>query len=535
MDPDPAPETVSAPSSTPSPAPSSSAASSAPSSARSSSSILTAPLALASSARHSLAGPSGPALYRGILGSVLLTLGGFGAGSLPVDGGPAVAVGLLGFTFGHGEVLALALCWIGVALLFTAWLALGPRAFSGRLPTRDAVWATALWSLPLLPAVPLFSRDAWSYLAQGAMTAAGVDPYEFGPEANPGPFTDEVSPDWQSTATPYGPLHLLLMRIVVVVSGGHPAVGIVILRLAVFAALAALAALLVMAARRTGVDAGAAVWLACASPLSVIHLAGGLHNEIFPLVACLGAVVLTLDGRRAWAGAAIGIAVAFKATAVIVAPFLLWIALSRRREDPAVTRPVVRALGDTALAAAIAVAVLGLATVASGTGIGWFDAIAVSDRVINYLSAPTAAAHLFHAVTDSPGFEDVLAVSRQVGRVVLAVVLVAVWWRHRRDRMTALRGIMLALLAFVVLNSLAWPWYYVWVAAFWMLARPGPRATTAAVGMTVFLVMAIGPNGSTSLYSPVLSGIAVLASLAVAWWWWRATGRVRTPSPERAG
>ena len=490
---------------------------------------------LTSSARSALSGPSGPALYRGMLGSALLTLGGFGAGALPVDGGPAAAVGLLGFTFGHGEVLALALCWIGVALLFTAWLALGPRAVSGRLPTRDAVWATALWSLPSLPAVPMFSRDAWSYLAQGAMTAAGVDPYEVGPEANPGPFTDEVSPDWRSTATPYGPLHLLLMRIVVAVSGGHPAVGIVILRVAVLAALAALTVVLVMAARRTGVDAGAAVWLACASPLSVIHLAGGLHNEIFPLVACLGAVVLALDGRRAWAGAAIGIAVAFKATAVIVAPFLLWIALTRRREDPSVTRPVVRALGDTALAAAIAVAVLGLATVASGTGIGWFDAIAVSDRVINYLSAPTAAAHLFHAVTDSPGFEDVLAVSRQVGRVVLAVVLVAVWWRHRRDRMTALRGIMLALLAFVVLNSLAWPWYYVWVAAFWMLARPGPRATTAAVGMTVFLVMAIGPNGSTSLYSPVLSGIAVLASLAVAWWWWRATRRVRTPSPERAG
>ncbi|MFN3602139.1 MAG: polyprenol phosphomannose-dependent alpha 1,6 mannosyltransferase MptB [Dietzia sp.] len=488
-----------------------------------------------SSGRSALTGPSGPALYRGILGSVLLTLGGFGAGALPVDGGPAVAVGLLGFTFGHGGVLALALCWIGVALLVTAWLALGPRAFAGRLPTRDAIWATALWSLPLLPAVPMFSRDAWSYLAQGAMTAAGVDPYEFGPEANPGPFTDEVSPDWRSTATPYGPLHLLLMRVVVGMSGGHPAVGIFILRLAVLAALAALTALVVMAARRTGVDAGAAVWMACASPLAVIHLAGGLHNEIFPLVACLGAVVLALDGRRGWAGAAIGIAVAFKATAVIVAPFLLWIALSRRREDTGVTRPVIRALGDTALAAGAAAAVLGLATLVSGAGFGWVNAIAVSDRVINYLSAPTAAAHLVHAVIDSPGFEDVLAVSRQVGRVVLAVVLVAVWWLHRRDRMTAVRGIMLALLAFVLLNSLAWPWYHVWVAAFWVLARPGPRATTAAVAATVFLVLAIGPNGSTSLYSPALAGIAVLGSLTVAWWWWRTTRGIRTPSPERAG
>ena len=505
---------------------------SAPSS--SSSKIIAGTTSLVDSARSALTGPSGPALRRGVLGSALLTLGGFGAGALPMDGGPAAAVGLLGFTFGHGEMLALALCWIGIALLFTAWLALGPRAFSGRLPTRDAVWATALWSLPLLPSIPMFSRDAWSYLAQGAMTAAGVDPYEYGPEANPGPFSAEVSPDWQTTATPYGPLHLLLMRIIVGMSGGHPSVGIILLRLSVLSALAALTALIVIAARRTGVDAAAAVWLACASPLSVVHLSGGLHNEIFPLVACLAAVVLTLDGRRGWAGVAIGLAVAFKATAVIVAPFLLWIALARRREDPATSRPVLRALGDTALAAAAAAVVFGLATLASGTGTGWLDAISVSDRVINYLSAPTAAAHLIHAVTDSAGFEDILAVSRQAGRVALALSLVAIWWLHRRDRRTAIRGIMLALVAFVVLNSLAWPWYHVWVAAFWVLARPGPRATTVAVALNVFLVMAIGPNGSTSLYSPALVGIAVLGSVVAGWWWW-ATAGIRTPSPERAG
>src|SRR5699024_8225076 len=152
----------------------------------------------------------GPALWRGIVGSVVLTVAGFGVGAVPVDGGPAVALGLPGLTFGHGATLAMALCWLGVALLVTSWLALGPRAVAGRLPVRDGAWATALWSLPMLPAIPLFSRDAWSYLAQGAMTGAGVDPYEFGPDANPGPFTTEVSPDWQSTPTPYGPLHLSL-------------------------------------------------------------------------------------------------------------------------------------------------------------------------------------------------------------------------------------------------------------------------------------------------------------------------------------
>lgn len=492
------------------------------------------------SARAALSGPSGPALRRGVLGSALLTLGGYGAGALPVDGGPAAAIGMPGYTFGHGAVLALVLCWAGVALLATSWLALGPRAVSGRLPTRDAVWATALWSAPLLPALPLFSRDAWSYLAQGAMAAAGVSPYEYGPEASPGAFTDEVSPDWRSTVTPYGPLHLMLMRGVVALSGGDPTVGVLVLRVAVLAALAALTALVVAAARRAGVDAGAAVWAACASPLAIVHLSGGLHNEIFPLVACVAAVVLALDGRRVGAGAAIGAAVAVKATAVVVAPFLLWILLARRRRSGG-GRPVTRAWADTALAGTVAAAVLAAVTLASGTGSGWLHAIAVSDRVVNYLSLPTAVAHLVYGASGSPGFEDVLAAARDGGRVVLAVTLVAVWWVHRRDTHAALRGIVVALLAFVLLNSLAWPWYHVWVAGFWVLARPGRGATTAAVAAVVFLVLAIGPNGSTSLYSPALAGAAVLAAAATAWWWRRATtgadatpAGVRTPSPARA-
>lgn len=502
------------------------------------------PAATSRSARAALSGPSGPALWLGTLGSVLLALAGFGVGALPVDGGPAAALGLPGLTFGHGALLAMVLCWAGVALLVLSWLSLGPRAVAGRLPVRDGAWATALWSLPMMPAVPLFSRDAYSYLAQGAMTAAGVDPYAYGPDANPGAFTTEVSADWQTTPTPYGPLHLLLMRIVVALTGGHPGVGVLILRVLVLVSLAAMLALIVAAARRVGVDAGAAVWMAGASPLTIVHISGGLHNEVFPLVACLAAVVLTLDRRYAWAGVLVGLAVAFKATAVIVAPFLLWIALDRRRTSRADGRtgrsPLLGAIGDTALAAAVACGVFVLATVASGTGLGWVDAISVSDRVINYLSAPTAVAHLVHSVPGTPGFADILAVARDVGRVVLALSLVAVWWFSRRDTLTALRGILVGLLVFVVLNSLAWPWYHVWVTAFWFLGRPSPRATTAAVGVTLFLVMAIGPNGSTSLYSPGIMVAAIVASLAASWWWWRATadsrsGTLRTPSPERAG
>src|SRR5699024_5221432 len=150
--------------------------------------------------------------------------------------------------------------------------------------------------------------------------------------------------------------------------------GILILRVLTLIGVAVMLVLIVAAARRVGVDAGAAVWMAGASPLTVIHPAGGLHNEVVPPAARPAAVALTLDRRYAWAGVVAGLAVAFKATAVLVAPFLLWIAVAHRRGSPAGgagMRPVVGAIADTARAAAVAAVVFVLATFASGTGFGW--------------------------------------------------------------------------------------------------------------------------------------------------------------------
>src|SRR5699024_7505323 len=240
-----------------------------------------------------------------------------------------------------------------------------------------------------------------------------------GAEANPGPFTDEVWQDWRTTTAPYGPLHVLLMRGIVTVTGENPSVGIIVLRMVVLAALAGLVALVIALARRTGVATGAAVWMGCASPLTIVHLVGGLHNEVFPLLACLLAVLLAVDGRAAGAGVTLGLAVAVKVNAVLVAPFLLWILLARRRRDPAVARPVARALADTALAAVAAGAAFALTTLAAGLGVGWLGALSVSDRIINYLSVPTAAAHLVHAVT-GPGLEDGLSATGSGGGGLLA-------------------------------------------------------------------------------------------------------------------
>ena len=69
---------------------------------------------------------------------------------------------------------------------------------------------TGFWLAPLLLSVPLFSRDTYSYLAQGALLRDGLDPYAVGPIENQNSLLDNVSPIWTTTTAPYGPAFILV-------------------------------------------------------------------------------------------------------------------------------------------------------------------------------------------------------------------------------------------------------------------------------------------------------------------------------------
>ncbi len=51
-----------------------------------------------------------------------------------------------------------------------------PGAPLGRLG-----WILALWILPMLAIAPIFSRDVYSYAAQGEMVTRHLNPYHNGP------------------------------------------------------------------------------------------------------------------------------------------------------------------------------------------------------------------------------------------------------------------------------------------------------------------------------------------------------------------
>lgn len=68
----------------------------------------------------------------------------------------------------------------------------------------------AAWTAPLIIAPPLYSRDVYSYLAQGAVALRGFDPYSRGAAVLDLPLRGNVAGLWQETPSPYGPLFLLL-------------------------------------------------------------------------------------------------------------------------------------------------------------------------------------------------------------------------------------------------------------------------------------------------------------------------------------
>ena len=79
--------------------------------------------------------------------------------------------------------------------------------------------ATLLWSAPLLLAPPLFSRDGWSYAAQGTLAHYGISPYEHGPGILVGPVVEGVDPRWLDTPAPYGPVPIVLGDLAAGVTG----------------------------------------------------------------------------------------------------------------------------------------------------------------------------------------------------------------------------------------------------------------------------------------------------------------------------
>ncbi|BBZ13453.1 alpha-(1-_6)-mannopyranosyltransferase A [Mycobacterium branderi] len=457
-----------------------------------------------------------PALLGGG-GAVLITAGGLGAGSTKPHDPLLESLHLSWLRFGHGLVLSSVLLWLGVALMLIAWLRLGRRVIAGVATEYTMVATTGFWLAPLLLSVPVFSRDTYSYLAQGALLRDGLDPYAVGPVDNPNPLLDNVSPIWTITTAPYGPAFILIAKLVTMLVGNHVIAGTMVLRLCMLPGLAMLIWATPRIARHLGADAPTALWICVLNPLVIIHLMGGVHNEMLMVGLMMAGIALTLDRHHVAGITLVAVAVAVKATAGIALPFLVWVwmrDLSARRGY----RSLRAFAAATATSVLIFVAVFAVLSAVARVGLGWLTALAGSVKIINWLTVPTAVANLVHAIGGlffPVNFYAVLQVTRAAGIVIIAVALPLLWWRFRHDDREALTGIAWAMLVVVLFVPAALPWYYTWPLAVVAPLAQSRRAIAAIAGFSTWVMVIFKPDGAHGMYSWVhviiASGCALIA------------------------
>ncbi|MEZ0381419.1 alpha-(1-_6)-mannopyranosyltransferase A [Mycobacterium sp. pW045] len=474
------------------------------------------------------------AAWLGCAGAMLITVGGLGAGSTRIQDPVLESVHLSWLRFGHGLVLSSVLLWTGVAVMLLAWFGLGRRVIDGAATEYTLIATTGFWLAPLLLSVPVFSRDTYSYLAQGALLRDGLDPYQVGPVENPNPLLDDVSPIWAATTAPYGPAFILVAKLVTILVGNNVVVGTMLLRLCMLPGLALLIWAAPQVARRVGGSAPAALYLAVLNPLVIIHLMGGVHNEMLMVGLMVAGIALTLQGRPLAGIGLVALAAAVKATAVIALPFLVWVWMRRLRERRGY--PAAKAFAAAAtISAAIVVAAFAALSALAGVGLGWLTALLAGNvKIINWLTVPTAAANLVHAVGGlvAPiNFYAALHITRISGIVVIALVLPVLWWRSRRDDRAAVTGIAWGMLVVVLFVPAALPWYYTWPLAAAATVVRSPTAIAAIAAASTWIMVIFKPDGSHGMYS----WLHVIGATGCAVFAWYRLSKTAPEVPSPAG
>jgi hypothetical protein len=421
----------------------------------------------------------------GILGSALMALGALGVGWLPISS-PLLEWGVISAlrSTTAGEVLSRVAVFAGVALLLQSWLVLGHDVLDDlERSERRLLAILAIWTAPLLLMPPLFSRDAYSYFAQGQLVLAGLDPYTNGVSALPGWFLTGADPLWAESPTPYGPAFLLLEQGVAALVGSHAYTGAILFRLVALAGVGLLAVYVPRLAHAHGIDPPKALWLGVLNPLVLMHFVAGAHNDALMVGLMVAGLTMAIERHPIVGVALIGLAGAVKPIALVVLPFagLLW--AGTRASWP-------RRLLAWARSAIIVLAVFAALSLLVGVGLGWVTSLSTPGTVRTWLSPPTALGMGLGAVLDVVGLGTVDgAISFFRAIAMVAGGLIGIWLAVRPEGRSPVRGAALALLAIVALGPVVQPWYLLWVLP--LIAAVGLTGGQLRLAMLVTAVLVI--------------------------------------------
>ena len=446
----------------------------------------------------------------GATGTVLMGIGALGAGARPVVQDPTFGVRLLNLP-SRIQTVSLTMTTTGAVMMALAWLMLGRFALGKRRMSRGDLDRTlALWTLPLLIAPPMYSKDVYSYLAQSQISLQGLDPYKVGPASGLGlghVFTLSVPSLWRETPAPYGPLFLWIGRGISALTGQNIVAAVLCHRLVVLIGVGLIVWAVPRLARRCGVAEVSALWLGAANPLLIMHLVAGIHNEALMMGLMLAGAEFALRGIESpqlWPSSWRRIGPDWEPLAMLLAGSILIILSSQ------VKLPSLLALGFVGMAlayrcggtlralllvgtgmTALSLAVMGLVGWASGCGFGWIYTLGTANVVRSWMSPPTLLALGTGQVGILLGLGDhttaVLSLTRGIGVLIIMVMVVWLLLAVFRGRLHPIGGLGVALGICVLLFPVVQPWYLLWAIiplACWA-TRTGFRETVIVITLVV--------------------------------------------------
>lgn len=433
----------------------------------------------------------------GLVGSVLVAIAtvalsytGFGT----TRGDSTVAVRWLGRGLGL----------VGLAALVVGWGLVRPVA------ARTRWLLLALWSLPLLVAPPVGSRDAYAYAEQGWLVAHGHDPYTTPMATLGSPFSGLVDAWWRGQTTVYPPLALEIQSWVVRLTGESAVWSVVAMRVPALLGLVLIGLCLPRLAERAGGDADTAAWLVLLNPLVLIHVVGGAHNDALAVGLAAAAVWLASQGRRGWLVGAVvlGLAVGVKQPLALAG---LAIAATSRAGT---RRPWPQLLVRAVVIAVVAIATFVLVTWATGLGWGWLTGSGSPYSVVTI--APSSLLADLAARLGIASFAGALGVLGPIG-----LGLAGLWVLSRSFLTLPTSPVAFvggSLVVFAVLSPALQVWYLLWGGAFvacLRLRRRAIRRFLAVIAMGLTVLWAVEWVGVAPLWGAILAGLVGVVVLAV--------------------
>jgi len=374
-------------------------------------------------------------------------------------GPPGTPLGSVGARGARPPVDAVFAVYGGLIVLAGSWLRLLHITWSRPgIRVRRVAGVIGTWALPLLAAPPLFSRDIYSYAAQGEMVSHHIDPYLYGPGVlGATPFSELAGRLWANTPSPYGPTFLWMDGLAARLAGHQILPDLLLLRLIEVVGVALMIAGLPTLARAFGSDPAGVVVLGAGSPLVLLTLVGGAHNDAL----MVGLLIAGLAVARRF-GPIPGIILCALATGVKAPAALGVVFIGWNWEGPG--GQTLSRIRRTAGALGIAAGVLGIVSWLTGIGWGWLITVLAPTKIStgvtpvdDVVRVVIELARLIGIQLGASGVHTVLAV------LALAVAaIIGCWLLAQSPHLGMERSLGLALLALVLLSPILWAWYVTW-------------------------------------------------------------------------